>query len=75
MKKTVITINCDSCDKDISPKESGYPRVDILKVSCLNVRIMSESGMTYAIAVTPMIPDDLYFCNLQCMHEYNPRGK
>ncbi len=67
MKKTSVTINCDTCNKDISPKVSGYPHEWILKVQAIDVAMHREGMVMYSVMIQPWINEDLYFCNLACM--------
>lgn len=69
MKQVTTTITCDTCGNDLSPRHTGYPAVYILKVTVED--IARHDGMVFAVMVHPPIKHDLYFCNLNCMREYN----
>jgi len=70
MKKEEVRINCDSCNKDISPHLTAYPADYILKVTAENIAQHKEYQVVYAIAIAPPIENDLYFCNLNCMKQW-----
>ena len=70
MKKTVVTIECDSCGKDISPHETHFPRHDVLEISCLNIAKRTKDGVVYAVYAQPLLTDNLYFCNFKCIKNY-----
>jgi hypothetical protein len=69
MKKETIQILCDTCNSDISPKNTGYPANYILHVIVKNIEIY-KGGAILACMVHPPITHDLYFCNIQCMKKY-----
>ena len=73
MKTETTTIICDSCSADISPKITSYPANYILRVSCINVDQHTEYQAIYSIAMQPPIDNDLYFCNLRCMTQYQEK--
>lgn len=76
MSKAIeVKINCDSCNADLSPHVTSYPNHYILKVSVEDIAI-SSGCVVYAIYINPPINQDLYFCGLACMKNYDkPKGK
>ena len=73
MREVKETITCDTCNTDISPRVTCYPRQDILRVTCLNVAQHLEYQMIYSVAMRPIIEQDLYFCGLECMKKYQEK--
>lgn len=69
--KITIKTTCDSCNADISKKETYYPRIDILKLSCQNQAM--NNGCVYAIAQVPLLKEDLYFCGFKCLSNYSKK--
>lgn len=75
MKITNIVIICDTCKSDISPRESGYEAEYILHVQAVNVARHKRGGAIYSMMCHPPISDDLYFCGLKCMKDYDATNK
>ena len=69
-KEVQTTITCDSCKNDLSPKASGYPHEYILRLTVEDVALFN-GGAVYAMMIHPPIGNDLYFCNLKCMKNFN----
>lgn len=69
MRTEKVTITCDTCGKDISPRISGYEAEYILQVKATNIAIHSGHAI-YAVMCHPPIDHDLYFCGLNCMRNY-----
>lgn len=64
------TINCDTCNADISHEYTSYPRKDILVVSCVNTALHADNTPIYSIAMEPLLVSDLHFCGFDCMKGY-----
>lgn len=68
MKKMLVTITCDKCEKDISPEVTCFPRKDILRVTCENVAL--HGNVMHAVAICPILENDLHFCGWKCLKDY-----
>lgn len=65
-----ITINCDSCNADLSPKTTGYSNHYIIKVSVEDIEIRKGGQPIFLMFISPPILKDLYFCGMHCMKNF-----
>jgi len=61
----IDSILCDTCGKELIV-DSNYPHHFTLKLSCIDTGI-NTSGMAFAIAMFPLLQDDKYFCDINCL--------
>jgi len=73
MNKTVKSITCDGCEKEMM-KSSSYPAEYGLVLSCENFNI-NKSGMVYSVMMYPIIERDHHFCGLNCLKTWVENGE
>ena len=72
MDKTVKSIICDGCEKEMI-KCSSYPKEYGLTLSCddFNTR---RGGMSFAVMQYPIIARNHHFCGLGCLSNWIKKG-
>lgn len=70
MEEVTTKIICDTCNADLSPKLTSYPRIDILVVSCMNIAEHNINAVIYDVYQVPLLERDLHFCGFDCMTNY-----
>lgn len=63
-KETKVT--CDNCGKDLTSTGNCQD----WRIALVNDRIPSRGGVVTAMASSPCLKHNLYFCGLDCLKQY-----
>lgn len=62
------SIKCDECEKELII-DSSYPHHYCLELKCIDTGI-NTSGMTYAVAMYPLLNKSYQFCGFECLSKW-----